>query len=312
MRAALMSAALSSSPSGFAVNGTEPVRLWDFAQQRFPAGFSHSRGSTGLAIAPDGDWELAPHDTLRFDQSRAVREVILEAGASNLLTHSAAAVSGGWHPSGGSAQDLSLGALGVFDGCRIASNGATWHRLLHSARPDLAAATPYSLSVWVSLGTSNQAVVILRNNNGGTESRVLATAAGTTIQSEQAGTLTDISQHQTGSVLQLTLTFTPNFSNDLNLGIGPASPVPGETLDVLGAQLSEGSVASTYIPTFGASATRAADVVTWEMPDGVFDLRTTDGEGAVVDQTAIAISGSWEMPLPFKCSSLALYPAGTL
>ena len=315
MRAALRQATLSPkrpAPSSFAVNGVEPVALWDFANGAFPAGFSHSRASTGTAIAADGSFVAQAADSLRYDLSGTQPEVILEGAATNLLSHSAATLGAGWSTSGGSAANLALGALGVFGGCRVTSGGATWHRLLHSARPLLTAGTAYTLTTWFILGTSAQGIVILRDNTGATESRILATAAGTSIQSELAGSLTNVAFAVVGSLVTLSVTFTPNFTRDLNLGIGPASAVSGEDVIVLGAQLCEGPAATTYIPTLGASAQRAADVVEWSAPQGVYDLRRITGNGIIVDQTAVAISAGWSASLPLRAQSMALYPVGTL
>lgn len=313
MRVALHSSLqvpLSLSP--FAVSGIAPVALWDFAEGIFPTGFSHSRASGGTAFSATGQFETIGAGMMRFDRSTSKPEVILENASTNLLANSAAAVEAGWTPSGASAVTLALSTLGVFSGCRTVSNGATWHRLLHAVRPILAAGTAYRVTAWVTLGTSGQAVVILRDNAGATETRVQFTATTTSVQSEAAGPVTDLRLKQRGSALELSFVLTPNFSRDLNFGIGPASAVAGEDVIVLGAQLTQSSEISTYIPTIGGAVMRSADIVNWDAPSGTFDLRIMRADGTHIDQTGVAVAAGWSPGLPISATSVALYPSGTL
>ena len=298
--------------SAHAVGGIDPVAVWDFAQGEFPQGFGHTRASVGIGIDAMGNFATIGANMLRYDRSKALPEVILEPGATNILSFGEARIGAGWTPSGASAVNLALDALGQFAGCRVASNGATWHRLLHSERPVLASGVPYRVTCWLALGSSDQAVIILRDNTGGTESRLQTTISAATVQSELAGQITDISTRVSLGVLELSCVFTPNFSRDVNFGIGPASSVAGQDVIIFGAQVTMGTARSTYVHSFGGAATRAADIVTWAAPSGEFDLRLTLGDGTHSDQTNISTSSSWAPELPLRASKLALYPVGTL
>lgn len=314
MRISLFKGAMRSRSiaSAHAINGVEPVAVWNFATGEFPQGFSHARSTIAMGINADGTFAEIGPNMLRYDRSTPNPEVILEASSTNILSFSEAAVGAGWSPSGASASNLALGALGQFAGCRVASNGATWHRLLHAQRPILSSGVPYRVTCWLQHGTSGQAVIILRDNIGGTESRLLATAEATTVQAVSAGEISETSAITVDGTVVLSFVFTPNFSRDLNFGIGPASSTAGEDVTVLGAQVTVGTDSSSYIPSFGGAATRAADIVNWAAPLGQYDLRLTQGDGAVVDQTNVTVASNWGPKFPLHASKLALFPVGTL
>ncbi len=314
MRIALLKGTMRRQPlvSKHAIGSVEPIAVWDFSSAEFPQGFSHSRDSAAVGIEADGSFTTIGRNMLRYDRSKASLNVILEDSSTNILSYSEAVAGSGWIPSGAAVSNLALNALGQFAGCRVASNGATWHRLLHAERPQLSNGVPYRVRCWLRLGSSEQAVIILRNNVGATESRLQITSLGFTVQAAAAGSISDISFRATGENLEISLVFTPNFGRELNLGIGPASLVAGEDVIVFGAQITIGTEHSSYIRSFGGAETRASDVVNWAAPIGHFDVRTTTEEGNYIDQANVSVTVGWAPAFPFRASSLAMYPAGTL
>lgn len=160
----------------------------------------------------------------------------------NLLANPVADQDAGWSSANGAgtATDLTLNALGLFDGVQMASGGAIWHRLNHTTEPTIASGTTYFCTVFVQFGTSGFAMTTLRNTTGGTESRFRINTAGTVDQTAGgAGAISDqdISAY-IGDTYRITFTYVPNFSTGLSFGIGPGSTTSGENVIVLGAGLT--------------------------------------------------------------------------
>lgn len=57
-----------------------------------------------------------------------------------------------------------------------------------------------------------------------------------------------------------------------------------------GAQIEAGSSISSYVPTTTAAVTRAVDVLTLPVPDGIWDITTTDSTGSTTTRTSV-VSG---------------------
>lgn len=304
---------LPASPH--AIRGVEPVALWDFAQGITPAGFQVQRASTAISIQPSGHWSTVPAQTPRFDGRGQGAALWGEPAGRNLLAHSAAVLGAGWSASGAGATAGALGALGVFPGVEVTSAGATWHRLLHSVRPTVVAGQSYHLTFWVVMGSSGAARCILRNNAAGTETAIRATPAGTTAEQSAAGSVSSVQGAAAGvdGVWVVHLTYVPNFSGALNLGIGPGSATRGESVTVLGAQLELGPVGSSYIATTGAAADRTAEAVIWGAPHGVWDVAITDGDGVRYVAPGVTVGSGWQpASAPFKLAQVGLYPPGTV
>ncbi len=285
-----------------------PIATWDIARQVYPAGFGVQHNSAGISIA-GGAFIDAPANTLRTSDTGGIPAALIEGASTNLLHFSAADTAGGWTASGGSAEMLSLAALGRFDGCRISSNGATWHRLLHTNRPPVSAGQVYCLSAWLILGTSGKARCILRDNAGGTETRILIDQ-GIVVEAIDAGTIGEVAIVPIGGALRLTIQFTPNYTGDLNIGFGPGSAVAGEDVILLAAQFEQGAAGTSYIETSGAPVMREADTVNWAAPTGTFDIAATDAGGTEHFFSAISVDANW-VP-PFDISRMSFFAAGTL
>lgn len=297
-----------ASPSG-------PVAFWDFENGQYNRPFAFSRASSASYLSQQGTYESAAPDTLRFGWSEGRRFAVLEPASTNLLLNSTAGISGGWAASGATATDLALAAMGIFPGVSVVGNGAAWNRLLHSNKPPCSLNAPLALSIWLRVGSSGRARIILRDNAGSTETHIAGPVSGMTADASAAGGVSNLSRvlQPDGETTQLTFVFTPSFSGTLSLGIGPDSVVMGETLVVLGAQIEAGTKATRLIPTAGAAATRAADVLELSPPSGTYDVRITRFDGSFADDFAVQINAPW---VPIFDSdgirSIALYPSGTL
>ena len=203
----------------------------------------------------------------RFDHDPTTGEslgLLVEESRQNLLTYSAC--NSNWTTGGfGTATyDLGLSALGAFSGVSVGSLGQVWHTLYRSGI-NLTASTVYAFTLFYRAGTSGRCRLVFRNNTTATETVINGAAGSLSVNGAFAGAATVLSQYlcSDGLTYVVTGTFTPNgTSADHWFRIGPDSGTSGQTVIALGGQLEAGSYPTSYIPTSGSTATRAADVST--------------------------------------------------
>lgn len=240
-----------------------------------------SRASTATYLGSDGLIQTASNNVPRveYDASGNVKGLLIEEARTNLVTRSeVTATSGsGWSDSGSSSTNLSENALGMFQGVSVASGGQGWHRT--STTCTVTSGTDYAATVFYRAGTSNRLRIVLRDGSGATESRVGGEIGSLVVNESNAGTASILSEEDLpDNVKKITIKYTPNFSGNLGLGIGPDSNTSGETVIAYGAQLEAGSFATSYIPTLGATATRSLDVASID----VSNFGYNQSEGTVV------------------------------
>jgi hypothetical protein len=231
---------------------------------RFISGLANANSTDSWALSCARSLVAYAPTTLRFGCLSGQRAILVEAGATNLLTYATASASTGWTASSATATDLDLDALGVFPGVSIASTGATWHRLLHTDTPTVTNGVSYHLQVYFKFGTSGLLRPTLRNVAGGTETRGDIAVSGNSGWLSSAGTLTNVSLTAVGieGVYRVDATFVPNFTGALSIGFGPASAVSGQDVVLLGAQFETGPSGTSFINSAGAATARDADLVT--------------------------------------------------
>jgi hypothetical protein len=201
-------------------------------------------------------------NTMRWGCLDGKRAVLVEAGATNLLSRAITSITTGWTLNGASGSPLALNALALFPGVTVTSNGALWHRMAHSDEPAVTNGASYHLRVFLKFGTSGKLMVTLRNNAASIENRFLIDSNG--VLSLVSGAFSNIALTPVGvdGVYRLDANFVPSFTGALSFGLGPGSAVVGDSVVVLGAQFETGTVGTSFINTAGAAATRAADLVT--------------------------------------------------
>jgi hypothetical protein len=182
---------------------------------------------------------------------------------TNLIVQSEVVDGTGWTDIASISTNLTDNALGVFNGVSIASNGATFQRLVTATDPTVVSGTTYVFSCLLKQGTSGRLRITFRNNTASTETNLNGLFGNLIPISSTTGSAEVISQYEFGpDVTAVSIRYTPNFSGAVSVGIGPDSAVVGETVIAYAAQLEAAPTPSSYIPTSGSTVTRAADVLT--------------------------------------------------
>jgi hypothetical protein len=258
-----------------------PVVL-DLTGPVLPAGVRLERGSPAACFDAAGLIQQHPAGSARFDHdpvSHAAIGLAVEPGAVNLADHAAASAAS-WSALGTGLSQLSLGALGMFPGLRVASGGSSWHRA-ETTGGGWAANTAHRVSVFYQTGTSGHASVVIRNVTAGADSSLNGPAGALAANSSSAGSVTDIRNAALGGGIYLVeATFTPAAAAaQCKVGVGPFSALAGEDLVVLGVQLEEGSAATSFINSDGSPAVRAPDTVLLDSWNGTRTVTIVYSDG---------------------------------
>lgn len=270
---------------------------------------------------PDGAlfWNASGHlESAGTDQPRVTHDpvsldpqgLLIEPMATNLLTHSNIALGAGWSEGATSSTNLSLNALGMFDGVSVAGSGANWARLVHADQPSVVATQTYFFTLFYQAGTSGRIRVIFRSP-AGQESRFAGPIGGAlSVLSDDVGAISILSDQllADGVSRVLSVSLAASVSQALSIGIGPDSTTAGETITLLGAQFEQGAQTS-FIPTQGAAATRSADSAQVTGLSGVYDVHATYGDGSTAFFPAQQVdAGYWPALTKPVLKSLALRP----
>jgi hypothetical protein len=182
---------------------------------------------------------------------------------TNLLTYSEVVDGTGWSDSNSTSTNLTDGALGVWDGVSVATNGELFAIINASDVAAVNTGDVLTFRVWVKAGTSGRVRVNLRRVDPVSTSRVRGEFGSLSSDLNSAGPITSIREEDWGNgIVAVSGTITVNFTGNLQLGIGPDSAVAGETVIAYAAQLEVAPTPSSYIPTSGSTVTRSADVLT--------------------------------------------------
>lgn len=220
----------------------------DFTSGSLPADTTFARASS--AYYSDGSASVAV-DVPRFEDDG----LLLEPAATNLFIRSQDFDNAQWLPVGSVV--VTPNAVLAPDGTTTADTiaiaaGADTRVLVEIGTPLTAA--PYTLSAW------------LRGAIGGETPYLFTTPGAPAFPLRTQTSLTTAMQRfeATGTATAATYYSQIGYNTD-----DPAqSAIGAMTLYAWGAQIELGSVATSYIPTSGTPATRAADQLTIEVPPG--------------------------------------------
>lgn len=195
-----------------------------------------------------------------YNADKTVKGLLIEGSRTNRVTNSDFADSRERTTSGdGVFTPLNENKLGVFNGFRVVSGGATWHRV--NKYVSVTSGTVYSVSFYYRYGTSGKGRFECRvGSNSSTVTIDESTGTGT-VGSTAGGTIEFLSDEAFGDIRKLTCRWTPNATGSAaGVGIATNSAVVGETIIAYAVQVEGGLVASSYIPTTTAMVSRASDV----------------------------------------------------
>jgi hypothetical protein len=200
-----------------------------------------------------------------YNGSAWVNEGLLHESEArtNLLTYSEVVDGAGWTDNGSTSTNLTDGALGVWDGVSIASQGQNFQRLNANNFVSVTSGDTLTIRAWVKEGTSGRLRINFRDVSSGLSSNIRGVFGSLVPSSNNIGDFSSVKKEDWGNgIVAVSGTITVNFTGDLEVGIGPDSAVSGETVIAYAAQLEVAPTPSSYIPTSGSTVTRAADVLT--------------------------------------------------
>jgi hypothetical protein len=235
---------------------------------------------------------------IEYDANGNRKGLLIEEARTNLLTYSEVVDGTGWFDSNSTSTNLTDGALGVWDGVSVATNGQLFAIINASGVAAVNTGDVLTFRVWVKAGTSGRVRVNLRQVDPVNASRVRGEFGSLSSDLSSAGPITSIREEDWGNgIVAVSGTITVNFTGDLQLGIGPDSDVSGETVIAYAAQLEAGSFPTSYISTSGAAASRSADVAS--IPTSAFGYNQKAGTVVCEFEYQYAIGGgfvrTWEI-----------------
>ncbi|MBB6308896.1 phage head spike fiber domain-containing protein [Xanthobacter tagetidis] len=280
---------------GHRLDGIAPVLAADFARGRFALAGASVPLSSVLAVSSgakrvvdaSGALVTVPANTPAFARRSGRPRLLIEGPATNLALDSAAIHS--WLATGTQSPTRTGNAVlapdGTMTGTQLdypAATGTSFgsvYRLITSP----AASPAYAFSVW------------LRGALGG-ETVYLTWTKSSSVHQTIACTLT--SQWQRFVLVSTLDTSGANYINIGRDGRAGNADTPAQTIYAWGAQIEAGEIATSYVPTTAAAASRIADVV-----------QLTAGAAAALQ--GVAASYAWRVRVPVTAASLPMLGLGS-
>jgi len=272
-----------------------------------PLPFDFTRASSGTTVNQSGLIETVGSGIPRIDfQGNTKGALLLEPSRTNKYLYSQDFSDAYWTKSGTSVVSGFASPDGTLNAFKLIGDGANSTHLL---RKYIAATalTNHSFSFFVKKGEITKLGIREDAQTGAYASFNLETK---TIISEVSMTLT---YEEVGDYLRLkvvsqigsngTAGFTIYMLDDAYSGgvVNGSRVIPnGSGFFIFGAQLEEGSYATSYIPTSGSAVTRVADACSQTPPDGVIGLT----EGVMYfESNSLLPSGTRSIALAYTSGS---------
>ena len=246
-----------------------------------PLPFSFSRASNATVVNQSGLIETVGSGTPRIDfLGNTKGALLLEPTRSNLLPYS---------------NDFSNSAWGKTN-VTLTSNAVISPDGTLNASKIVATGSDGSLqdSITVTSGTTYTLSVYLKTVSGTLDTAISLGSPGFPQNEGEGGRYKNITV--TNEWKRYTLTSTADASSATGIGVGGFNSFStGEQVYVYGAQLEQGSYATSYIPTSGSAVTRVVDACSQTVPDGVIGQT----EGTMFFEIDFAntsgVSGAWSI-----------------
>jgi hypothetical protein len=294
--------AISEGTSAVAPSGPDLFSL-DFSAGALPAEATFARASSGSYFDNTGTLQTAATNAARFDHdpvSLTPRGLLIEPAATNLLTYSEQLDNEtGWNRTG---VNFTADAIAAPDGAssadKMAENtGTSNHGIWREVGM---AAGRHTLSVWLKAGERNFGGICLGEPGGARYSVLIDLTDGSFVASEYVGTPTgtgyaveaagggwyrlSVTLTSTGSgngvvAIMLNDDETPSWSGGVTIYAGDG----GSGIHGFGAQLEAGDAPTSYVATAGSTVSRAADALSFTVPDGISSLRYTFDDDSTQD-----------------------------
>jgi len=228
----------------------------DFMSGSLPSAVTFTRASSGTYFDSNGAMQTATTDAQRFNYDPATlapRGLLIEPAATNLVTQSefANGVTDAITRAG-LLTGTTFSGLGGSTGLAFGYDGATLTYAYKSISSS--AATAYTLSVFVRM--DDGLAPAFGHTTASNVANDFAVSIGSVIIAPNTYTVKNCG----GGLYRVTGTTTTSGSPGSNQGIVKYATNSNRTFKVSGYQLETGSVSTSYIPTAGSTATRAADV----------------------------------------------------
>ena len=243
-------------------SGYKEDKLYSVLPNSGDGDFDFSRSTTATRVNSQGLIEEMSTNVPRLDYSGGVScpVLLLEPQRTNLLPYSEDFTQ--WTPSKANSTFGAVSPSGELNATTITddgSGGSSGVVRIQAANFNIIASTKYTFSAYVKANPNDQIVVNTRNDDalrGGTFN------ISTLTFTPQQGTETGEVQSFGNGYYRIITNWTSGTDTSIAIGIGfPTIVVDGTNSFILwGAQVEEGSYATSYIPTNGTSVTRNADV----------------------------------------------------
>ena len=205
-----------------------------------------SRSSIGTYVDENGIIQTATADAPRFDHDPTTGEslgLLIEESRTNLVLSSSiysGSLLSGWNVQGATqAPATSVAPDNSTDGIKVIVTSNVGLNLNQFIPSGISVGQTYTASIWLK-GTVGQQIYF----TGDGTAQTLVTFNGEWQRVSNVFTASSSSAYVGAEIY--------NRSN-------PGAPLPNVTFEAWGAQLEEGSFATSYIPTTGAALTRSAD-----------------------------------------------------